>query len=305
MKRLLIFLVFVFHYSFTSHGQRSPFEADTSFNKNRTALTSSLIGTGWAGSIIALKEIWYKESLTGNFHVEGDLNQWAQMDKMGHIYAGQLISSNVYNAYRWSGVKKNTSLILGAATGIGYLASFELLDGYSDQWGFSWSDFGANTLGVLWFTTQEMLWEEEYFKLKFSVHPSPYAQYRPEVLGSTLPERFLKDYNGQTYWISAAPGHFIFGQSNFPKWLSISFGYSVDEKLVGDQNYFEYADQGNIQTMFNARRQYFFSLDIDFEQIPTSKSWVKTIYRILNHVKVPFPAVEFSGNQVKFHPVYF
>jgi hypothetical protein len=29
-----------------------------------------------------------------------------------------------------------------------------------------------------------------------------YAQYRPNVLGSSLAEQILKDYNGQTYWLS-------------------------------------------------------------------------------------------------------
>jgi hypothetical protein len=37
---------------------------------------------------------------------------------------------------------------------------------------------------------------------KFSFHTTQYAQYRPNVLGSSLAEQILKDYNGQTYWLS-------------------------------------------------------------------------------------------------------
>jgi hypothetical protein len=164
------------------HGQSRFFERDTSLNKSRVIGTSAIVGTFWVGSIIALKEVWYKDSWSGEFHTFNDANQWMQMDKAGHVFAGSFITDNVYHAYRWSGVNKRTSLILGATAGFGYLASFETLDGFSDEWGFSWSDITANSIGVGWFTAQELLWDEQRIKLKFSARFSPYSKYRPSVL---------------------------------------------------------------------------------------------------------------------------
>jgi hypothetical protein len=288
----------------SGHAQTRFFDRDTSFNKSRAIGVSATVGTFWVGSIIALKEVWYKDSWSGEFHTFNDANQWMQMDKVGHVFAGKFISDNVYHTYRWSGVKKNTSLLLGAAASFGYLASFETLDGFSDKWGFSWSDLAANSIGIGWFTAQELLWDEQRIKFNYSVHLSPYAKYRPNVLGSSVSERLLKDYNGQTYWLCVNPSMFMSSSSRFPKWLSIGLGYSVDGKLRGVENTFYYGN-GNSQEVFNARRQYLFSLDVDLTRIPVKKPWLKTIFKALNHIKLPFPAVEFSKNGVGFHGLYF
>jgi hypothetical protein len=285
-------------------GQTRFFERDTSFNKSRVIGVSSTIGVTWIGSMIALKEVWYKDSWSEEFHTFNDAKQWMQMDKAGHIFAGSFITDNVYYAYLWSGVNKNTSLLLGSVAGMGYLASFETLDGFSDEWGFSWSDLTANGIGVGWFAAQELLWDEQRLKLKFSAHLSPYAKYRPNVLGSSFSERLLKDYNGQTYWLSVNPSIFMSSSTRFPKWLSIGLGYSVDEKLRGGENTFYYADSQSNE-VFTARRQYLLSLDVDLTRIPLKKPWLKTVFKALNHIKLPFPAVEFSVNGVGFHGLYF
>lgn len=287
------------------HGQVRFFERDTSINKSRVIGSSATIGVFWAGSIIALKEVWYKDSWSGQFHQFNDANQWMQMDKAGHVYSGNFITDNVYITYRWAGVNKNTSVLLGAITSFGYLASFETLDGFSDEWGFSWSDLTANGIGVGWFAAQELLWDEQRFKLKYSAHLSPYAQYRPNTLGSTIPERLLKDYNGQTYWLSINPSMFMSSSNRFPKWLSIGLGYSVDEKLLGtDDTYYHTNELGQLE-VFNARRQYLLSLDVDLTRIPVKKPWLKTLFKAMNHIKLPFPAVEFSKTGIGFHGIYF
>jgi hypothetical protein len=53
---------------------------------------------------------------------------------------------------------------------------------------------------------------------KFSFHLTDYASKRPDVLGSNLPERIIKDYNGQTYWLSVNL-HSFFKQSKIPNGL--------------------------------------------------------------------------------------
>lgn len=124
------------------------------------------------------------------------------MDKLGHIYTSNAIVKNISSLYTWAGVNKNTSLAIGSGVAFGFLTTLEVLDGFSDKWGFSWSDVGANALGIAWYVWQDLLWEEQRLKLKFSAYPSKYARYRPNTLGNNFSERILKDYNGQTYWLS-------------------------------------------------------------------------------------------------------
>lgn len=302
MKKLLILL---FLFSALNGQTQSFFENDTTLNVKRTAWTSGVIATGWTGSIIGLKNIWYKDSWTNNFRFFDDSRQWLGMDKAGHFYSGNMIAKNISSVYRWSGVNRKTSLLIGSSVAFGYLASLEVLDGFSDEWGFSWSDVGANALGVAWYTWQELLWKEQRIKLKFSAHLSPYAKYRPNVLGSTFSERLLKDYNGQTYWLSISPGQFMSESSSFPKWLSFSVGYSVDEKLHGDLNVYNHLDSQIGFKTFQAKSQYLFSLDIDFEGFNPKKKWVKTLFKVINHVKIPFPAVILSDGKLEVSPLYF
>jgi len=302
VKKILIILIC--HLTFISHAQTF-FEKDTVFNIKRTVWASGVITAGWTGSIIALKNVWYKESWTNNFHSFDDSKQWLGMDKAGHFYTGNMIAKNISSVYRWSGVERKKSLLIGSAVGFGYLASLEVLDGFSDEWGFSWSDVGANALGVAWYAWQDLLWEEQRLKLKFSAHLSPYAKYRPNVLGCSFSERILKDYNGQTYWISISPGQFLNESSSFPKWLSFSFGYSVDEKLHGDLNVYNHIDSQTGFKTFKAKSQYLFSMDIDFEQFNPRRKWVATLFKVINHIKVPFPAVIFNGEKLIASPLYF
>jgi hypothetical protein len=64
-------------------------------------------------------------------------------------------------------------------------------------------------------------------------HLTDYASKRPDVLGSNLPERIIKDYNGQTYWLSVNL-HSFFKQSKIPKWLNLAVGYGADGMLSGN-----------------------------------------------------------------------
>jgi hypothetical protein len=79
----------------------------------------------------------------------------------------------------------------------------------------------------------ELLWKEQRITPKFSFHTTQYAQYRPNVLGSSLAEQMLKDYNGQTYWLSVNLHSFYKG-SKIPKWLNLAIGYGANGMLTGN-----------------------------------------------------------------------
>lgn len=299
VQRLLI-TFFLLQFGF-SQAQSSFFEKADTLHTGRLTATGVGIGTLWTGSIIGLSQVWYGEEKT-KWHAFDDSRNWLQMDKVGHVYTANKISILTGDLFRWSGMSNKRAAWIGFGIGTGYQLTFEMLDAYSPEWGFSWSDVGANTLGSAIYLGQQLGWKEQRFHLKFSAHLSPYAQYRPEVLGSGIAERLLKDYNGQTYWLSVSPG--TFGNNRFPKWLCFSIGYSADQKLVGDQDYYEVIESGE-PLAFNAKRQFLFSLDIDFSRIPVKRPWLKVLIGQLNYLKIPFPALIVTGNTISVNGFYF
>jgi len=304
IQRILIFLSIVIHLPLQS--QTRFFESADSLNTGRIVGVTTGISTVWASSIIALSQVWYNDVSKSSFHFHDDSKSWLQMDKAGHIYAANKISKLTGDLYRWGGMRNAPAAWTGFGVGVGYQLSFELLDAHSADWGFSWSDVGANVLGSSVYLAQQLAWEEQRVLMKFSVHPTEYAHYRPEVLGSSFGERLLKDYNGQTYWLSASPGMF-FKNSSFPKWLCFSVGYSVDQKLVGDEDIYSHISSSNPLTTidFNAKRQFLFSMDIDFSQLNIKRPWLKAIVSQLNYLKIPFPALVITGNTLGGSWMYF
>lgn len=75
---------------------------------------------------------------------------------------------------------------------------------------------------------------EQRFLLKWSAHPTDFAPQRPDVLGSTLPERLLKDYNGTTVWLSANLN--AFGWKSLPPWLKVAAGMGAEGMLTARNN---------------------------------------------------------------------
>jgi len=298
MREKLIFLFIILIHS-SLNAQGNFFLKSDSLNMKRTVLTSSSIGTVWAGSIIGLQQIWYSNVTKSSFHTFDDSNNWMQMDKAGHVYTANKISQLSGDLYKWSGIKPKKAAVIGSCIGLGYQTSLELLDAYSVDWGFSWADMTANATGSLIYLGQELAWQEQRFHLKFSYHPTEYAALRPEVLGANFQERLLKDYNGQTYWLSFNPFLF-YKNSSFPKWICLSLGYSADAKLVGDSDSFTSGT-----TNYYAHREFLLSVDVDFSRLPIKKPWLKALVKQFNYIKVPFPALILSDGKVRASGIYF
>ncbi len=300
MRTILLSLISVCMSSFL-FAQRSFFQEAESLSNGRLIGTSVGIGSFWSGSMIGLSQVWYSEVDKEPWHTFDDSRNWLQMDKAGHFYISHKITQFCRDKYVWSGVDNKTSTWIGAGISIGYQTTFEFFDAYSAEWGFSWSDVAANTLGTLSYSAQSLIWEEERIIPKFSYAPTDYAAIRPEVLGSTFSESLLKDYNGQTYWLSFSPATF-FKDSKIPKWACISFGYSVDGKLKGDTEVYADASSG---TIYQSQREFLLSLDIDFSRLPIKRPWLKAVVKQLNYVKIPFPALRLSGGNLDGSLLYF
>jgi len=249
----------------------------------------------YGGTLVGLNKAWYKNSLD-NFSFKDDSYEWNQIDKIGHAYTSYQIARHNAVLYRQTGISEKQAIIYGAIAGVMFQTPIEILDGFSPDYGFSMGDMAANILGPALFAGQHLLWDETRILPKFSFHRTGLASVRPELLGSSWSERWLKDYNGQTYWFSGSPGSFTNG--SWPKWLCFSIGYGIHDMVAGEP-------EKSREMGFNPYRQYYLSLDIDFTQIKTRSKFLKTMGFLLNNIKVPFPALELSKNGVRFQPFYF
>ena len=273
--------------------------SDTLNTGRRNALViteASVIGL----SLVGLNQLWYADYEKSKLHTLNDNDEWLQMDKFGHVFSSYQVGRAGAELLHWSGVGKKDQLLYGATLGFGFLTVVEVFDGYSKEWGFSWGDMISNAAGTGLYIGQELLWKEQRITLKYSFHQTKYASQRPDKLGEGLLEEILKDYNGQTYWLSANVRSFLKNEK-IPKWLNVAFGYGAEGMLTGNN---ETEDLSFLNS--NRKRQYYLSLDIDLSRIKTDSHFLKSVFSVLNVIKVPFPTLEFNDkNGIKFHAIYF
>ncbi len=298
MKRAVY--IFILFFSISCFGQKSSsfwIKSDT-LNKprrNAVVITESVLG----GSILlALDQLWYADFPRSSFHFINDNNEWKQMDKIGHVMTSYYVGKIGMEVLDWSGVSRKNQIIYGGTLGFSFLTAVEVLDGFSNEWGFSLGDLAANAAGTGLLVGQELLWEEQRITLKYSFHQTKYANIRPGTLGENYIQQALKDYNGQTYWLSANIWSFN-KESKFPKWLNVAFGYGADGMLYGE-------DLPTNEFSQDPYRQFYLSLDIDLVKIPTKSKFLKSVFSVINFIKIPAPTLEFrSKGGIKFHYLYF
>jgi len=268
------------------------------FNKKRFSLVVSTEAALYAGSLIGLNELWYKDYPRSSFHFFDDNDEWLQMDKVGHMTTAYYLGRIGVGFMNWTGVSRTKAIWYGGMLGSLYQSTIEIMDAYSSEWGFSVGDFAANTLGSLLCVGQELAWDDQRIVLKYSFLQSKYARYRPELLGSNLQENVLKDYNGQTYWLSVNPSSFMGDGTKFPKWLNIAIGYGA-EGMTGGRFNPPYVDATGKPVYFDRYRQYYLSLDVDLTRIKTRSKFLRTVFYSVGFIKIPAPSLEFSEKGVK------
>lgn len=318
LKIRIIFVVCVLLSTKTIKAQTdqySPQDTIHTLQVNNSTLHARkwVVGTAqvglWTGSFLSLNKAWYANYPKSKFHLFNDWKEWQHMDKGGHFWSSYHISHYTSDLWKWAGVKERDAHVLGAVSGLAYLSVVEVLDGYSDKWGFSIPDMASNTLGAATFLLQEMAWHEQRIRFKLSYMPYSYGSEKAranQLFGNTLMERILKDYNSQTYWASVNIKSF-FPETNVPSWLNLSAGYGARTMLGGYENKWVDA-QGDAHDRIDIPRykRYYLSLDIDFDRIKTRNKILKKTLHLLNVVKMPAPALEFrSSGGLRLHWLYF
>ena len=273
--------------------------------KTRKLILASSTAVLTTGSLLYLDQAWFDQYSTGKFHFFNDNKEWLQMDKAGHLYTNYQTSRLMMGVFNWAGFNKKQELFIGGTIGFAYMTAVECMDGFSKGWGFSYGDMIANALGASVAISQQAFWKEQRIQFKFSYAQSGLAKYNPDLLGKSLSTQLLKDYNSQTYWLSVNPSSFITKENKFPKWLNVAFGYSAYGMLGGYENNIVVQDADGNVLKFDRERRYYFSLDVDLTRVKTKSKVLKKVFSIINILKFPAPAIQFSKNKTRFYYLYY
>jgi uncharacterized protein YfiM (DUF2279 family) len=304
-----------------------------SLNKKRFWVATSLGAVAYTGATIGLNQAWYADYPRRNFHFFNDNRQWNQMDKFGHFFTTYTEARFTSAAARWTGISEKKSAWIGFALGETLQATFEILDGFSSEYGFSWGDIGYNTAGASLFLGQALVWHEQRIVLKMSAFPVKYdenpilstnlingqqfsttlKQRADDLYGTGFVNLFLKNYNTLVLWSSINLRSFSPNRktSKIPKWLNVAVGHGSNNLFRGDVKYgwtdIKTGAEYQIDPQkFPRERQFFLSLDVDLTKLPIKNRFLKTIAGMVNCVKFPAPTLEMTtGGKFKFHPIYF
>lgn len=299
---LQVFLLFSFHAVFAQTGNR----IDTIHVHDERPVNKKIFWwvtaghiAGYGGSLAGLAGVWYKDFDRTSLHTFNDMDEWGGMDKLGHVNTAWQLSNFSYSLYRYSGMHNKKAALIGSSFAMLYQTTLEFFDGFSAKWGFSFGDMGANFVGasLAYLRNIQVLRNVQF---KFTWSKTSYPPYRPDVLGQTTLQQVLKDYNGQTYWLSMNLPRKWFKENR--NWLCFSLGYSIDGYTGGKANYFD----ASVVNPPDLKRQseFYLSLDLDVSKFNIRKKWVKQVLKVFNVVKVPIPAVGLNtGGKFLFKPL--
>ena len=255
-------------------------------------------------SLVGINEVWYKNYARSDFHFFDDLKEWNGMDKIGHACTSYQLNKISHSLFEKNNIKK--PLLKSSVYTFGYMLGVELLDGYSTEWGFSIYDVIGNGLGTILYTFQERKFKNQPFKIKFSSNKSTYASCRPSLLGENRLQQILKDYNGQTYWLTFNYNELWNKRIKLFDYIDFAFGYSIDGFTGGHNNPEISSCNCLINDCNNLKRtsQFIFSVDLNTSKIKNKHPILGKFLLPFDIVKIPFPAF-ILNNSKNFKLIYF
>lgn len=253
---------------------------ETRIDPLRAAIAGGLVGGAWAWLHLNMSGAWW-ENRSG-FHLKDDWNNVLQIDKAGHAYSGYMMSYGFGEALMATGVSWESSVLWGSGIGLAYQTYVELEDGFSEGWGFSLSDMGANMAGA---------------GLYLGHHYSPFLQnFTPKYLyvppswidAPKLSTTWIDDYNSSSFWLGMKVRNLLPRSTRdvWPAWLDVALGYGV---IIDDST---------------QRRRVLIALDYDLVQLlPDGGNFWNWLRQTLNYIKLPAPALQLAPD-LRFHLLF-
>ena len=249
-----------------------------------------LLGAVTLGTVIPVhiyqQRAWW-QGPRGPFRFENDWVYALNVDKLGHMYAGYVLSRTFGSMLRWGGISDHASTFYGSVLGLTYQMYVEVEDGFHRVYGFSPGDAFFNTLGAAIPLAQWTFPALRNLSLKYSYWPS--SGYRSE-LKSGQAKAFLDDYQGTEVWLGMDP-HFLMGESlarAVPSWLGLAFGVCARD----------------LNEAGGGRRVETIALDINLSRIATESDFLRAVFTLLDYIHFPMPGIRFDGTAFRVGVFY-
>lgn len=235
-----------------------------------------------AGAIIyghaVVNDFWWKgEKVPFHVNTTTDYTYALNADKWGHLTFAYAASTIYGDLGRWCGMDSTSAMWMGFGVALGYQTYVEIRDGFSKDYGFSWGDAAANTVGAALPVVQHYVPALRSVDLQLSFWPS-------EEFKNGAYNAIIDDYTSTTHWI-AVNAHDIAPRAWrtwVPPWLGIAFGHSVQ----------------NLDGQGGGQHVMYLSLDWQLHRIPGLAPWLRDILRVLHLYHLPAPAVRVFPNVV-------
>ena len=276
-------------------------------NRKRDVVLVTATAAAYTSTMGLLYLTWYRQYEAEPFHFFNDRKEWRGMDKLGHFTTSWWTSQWINESLKLSGYPQKKARLWATVVPLTFLTTVEVFDGFSSGWGFSYADMLANVSGSALFLSQDLLFSEQKFLMKYSFRETGYNHIRPELLGDSYAAAMLKDYNGQTYWLSIPLKPIVARQAEkFPGWLCLSVGYGAGGMLGGHDNLWV---KDNVAYDYRSVKRYsewYLSFDVDLKKLHVrGKAW-KFFSSTFGWLKIPAPTFNWSApNGFRFRPLYW
>ncbi|MCP5064217.1 MAG: DUF2279 domain-containing protein [Ignavibacteriae bacterium] len=273
MRINFIFFTLILFHSLSAQ----TFEKD-SLNTNRLLLVGGLTAGAFIYAYGIQNDMWWKGE-PASFHTNWtqDWNASLGADKIGHFYFGNLVSTIYKDAFHWTGFSKKNSLLYAGLFTLTYQTFLEVRDGFSQQYGFSWGDFTANSLGSMYPFIQHNYPILQNFNLKISYSPSKRFENGSHAY-------IMDDYESIYHWLSIDFDKLLPGQWDdyVPDFINVAIGHSVTG--LDNLNY--------------RNHEFYFGIDWDLTSIRSESDLLNSIIEILNKYHLPAPTVKVYPNVI-------
>ena len=243
-----------------------------------TALTSASIAVVHTHQ----SKAWWQGTRT-KFHFQNDWEYALWIDKLGHWWGATAIQHLFSSALSWSNFSYETSMWLGSALALTYQLYVETYDGYAKDWGFSPGDAMFDFGGAFYPLLQYYFPPLKNVNLKLSYYPSR-RLLKKDPNDELYKNKFvIDDYEGQSFYLSFKINNMLPERLEkfWPDFLCLAIGYQM-------RNWNGYAV---------ADKNYFLTLDYDFEQIPLYGQFWQFLKNTFNLIHFPAPGIKYSNKK--------
>ncbi len=234
----------------------------------KKAIATGIAGTVFAGTALDFYFSWWKNTQKPfSFFTDHWLNGAQRgLDKFGHLFGTHVIFKSIRNTLLWGGYDRNTALWVAAGMAAFNSVEIEIGDGFS-QYGFDYQDLVFGMTGIAYGMLQAEIPVLQNFNLKFSYFSDK---------GFKSPASFIQDYDAMTIWCSIDVHNLLPepARKYWPAFINLAAGFGT--------------------TSNEKKREFILGLDLNLEGFHTSSEDILYAQRLLNLMRIPFPAVEWT-----------